>query len=225
MLSFSEGYELILALHTRIPMASKKTRRNLLNPRKAPLQRRSTETVAVILEAAARILELRGFEGFNTNAIADRAGVSIGSLYQYFPNKEALLSGLISRESAPLLAAVKNLARIQSCEVALTEYIRASMRHQMTRPKLATLIDEAEKRDTFQHQVSGTRNLLQDAMVDILRLPDAPAVNDVMLASGDLLAIIRALIDVAGERGEAASANLVQRVEAAVRGYLQSSCS
>ncbi len=59
--------------------------------RKKPVQQRSVRMVETILEAATRILEKDGFEGLTTNAIADRAGISIGSLYEYFPNKEAIL--------------------------------------------------------------------------------------------------------------------------------------
>ena len=60
-----------------------------LKPRKTPSQQRAAGTVAAIIEAAAQVLETEGFEGFNTNAIARLAGVSIGSLYQYFPGKDA----------------------------------------------------------------------------------------------------------------------------------------
>jgi len=56
-----------------------------LEPRKSPAQARSAATVGVILEAAARILEERGFEAYTTNEIARRAGVGVGSLYKYFP--------------------------------------------------------------------------------------------------------------------------------------------
>lgn len=59
--------------------------------RKKPVQQRSVRMVNTILEAAARILEKGGFDGLTTNAIAERAGISIGSLYEYFPNKEAIL--------------------------------------------------------------------------------------------------------------------------------------
>ncbi|MDP3489668.1 MAG: TetR/AcrR family transcriptional regulator [Phenylobacterium sp.] len=53
----------------------------------------------IILEAAAQLLERDGQEGFNTNAVAERAGVSIGALYRYFPNKRALMHALAERES------------------------------------------------------------------------------------------------------------------------------
>lgn len=67
----------------------------LPDPRKRPRQARSVATFEAILEAAARILESLGFAGFNTNAVAELAGVSIGSLYQYFPSKDALIVELI----------------------------------------------------------------------------------------------------------------------------------
>jgi len=60
-------------------------------PRKKPRQARSRYMVEVILEAAARVLEEEGAHQFTTNRVAERAGVSIGSLYQYYPGKAALL--------------------------------------------------------------------------------------------------------------------------------------
>ncbi len=74
-------------------------RRKSLSPRKKPLQRRSQEMVDVILEAATRVFIEEGYEGASTNKIARRAGVSVGSLYQYFPNKEAVTAALFDRLS------------------------------------------------------------------------------------------------------------------------------
>lgn len=65
--------------------------------RKKPLQQRSQRTVGFILEAAAYILAEDGLEGFTTNRIAERAGVNIASLYQYFPDKMAILEALQQR--------------------------------------------------------------------------------------------------------------------------------
>lgn len=71
--------------------------RKRLRPRKMPKQTRSAQTVEAILDAAAGVFGERGYGGGTTNHIAERAGVSIGSLYQYFPNKDAILAGLMER--------------------------------------------------------------------------------------------------------------------------------
>lgn len=67
--------------------------------RKSPTQNRSRDSVGCILEAAAQILETDGETGFTTNAVAERAGVSIGTLYRYFPDKGAILLTLAERET------------------------------------------------------------------------------------------------------------------------------
>lgn len=69
------------------------------NTRKIPRQRRAQVSVDVVLEAAAQVLEVSGEAGFNTNAVAERAGVSIGTLYRYFPDKQAILLALAMRET------------------------------------------------------------------------------------------------------------------------------
>jgi hypothetical protein len=87
--------------------------------RRAPRQDRALDTVDTIFEAAARILQSEGKDAFNTNHIAERAGISIGTLYQYFPNKNAILValGASPKESAtpffkrslpPMLAASRS---------------------------------------------------------------------------------------------------------------------
>ena len=68
-----------------------------VRPRKRPSQLRSRETVSAIVEATAHILSEVGYDGLTTNAVATRAGVSIGSLYQYFPSKDALVADLVDR--------------------------------------------------------------------------------------------------------------------------------
>ncbi len=69
-------------------------RRPSTTARKKPLQARSRATVEAILEAAAQVFRRHGYAAGTTDRIAERAGVSIGSLYQYFPNKDALLVSL-----------------------------------------------------------------------------------------------------------------------------------
>ena len=76
------------------------------NQRRKPRQARSRATWEAIVEAAAQILERRGPTAFNTNEVAERAGVSIGTLYQYFEDKHAILAAAARRElgEAPPLA-------------------------------------------------------------------------------------------------------------------------
>ncbi len=70
-----------------------------LKPRRTPQQERSAQMKETILEAATRVLRKAGAAGFTTNKVAEKAGISIGSLYQYYPNKEALLFHLHEREA------------------------------------------------------------------------------------------------------------------------------
>jgi AcrR family transcriptional regulator len=74
--------------------------------RKVPKQARSSATVAAVLEAAAEAFREGGLDGANVNRIAARAGVSVGSLYQYFPSKEAILVALLQRHTEGALERV-----------------------------------------------------------------------------------------------------------------------
>jgi AcrR family transcriptional regulator len=74
--------------------------------RRIPRQTRAADTVATILEAAAQILEAGSLAAFTTNAVAERAGVSIGTLYQYFANKNLVLLALAQQEMKRGLADV-----------------------------------------------------------------------------------------------------------------------
>ncbi len=101
-------------------------------PRKRPRQRRSIETVERILEAAARLFDEVGYAATTTNRIADVAGISIGSLYQYFPNKDALLVALADRhvaDAATRLGAVAAALRIEDppLEVVVGTFVRAAV--------------------------------------------------------------------------------------------------
>jgi len=74
--------------------------------RRTPRQDRARETIDAIFEASAQILQSEGGHAFNTNRVAERAGISIGTLYQYFPNKRAILVALARRESERVRKAV-----------------------------------------------------------------------------------------------------------------------
>jgi AcrR family transcriptional regulator len=82
-----------------------------LSPRKRPKQRRSRVTIDTIFEATIQVLLANGLDGVTTIQIADRAGVSIGSLYQYFPNKRALLAAVVKRHVGEVADAI-----IKACD-------------------------------------------------------------------------------------------------------------
>lgn len=84
----------------------------LLSPRKLPRQARAQATVDAILDATAQLLVERGYAQASTNAVAQRAGVSVGSLYQYFPNKIALIAALHDRHVQQMMGVIEQqLAR------------------------------------------------------------------------------------------------------------------
>jgi AcrR family transcriptional regulator len=195
-----------------------------LRPRKKPRQPRSAETVAWILEAAAQVLEAAGLDGFNTNAVARRAGVSIGSLYQYFPNKEALTIALIRRETERFQADAVQAIEEASGAAAMSRFIAAAVRHQLRRPVLARLLDIEESRPEFRSELSGLQ-AYEQLLVAILQRDDMPAQAYPEVAAGDIVAMMRGIIDAAGERGERDLADLGRRVRAAVFGYLAGTAS
>jgi AcrR family transcriptional regulator len=82
-----------------------------------PRQGRSRAVVDAILEAAAQLLEQEGEAGLNTNVVSERAGVSIGSLYRYFADKEAILLALARRETASVQMAMR-LALTENAGIA-----------------------------------------------------------------------------------------------------------
>lgn len=108
-------------------------------PRKRPRQARAQATVEAILEAAAHILRDQGYEKASTNRIAERAGVSIGSLYQYFPNKRAIVCELIDQHVQGMLELlIEKLADLAQAplEQACLETVRAMVSAKQLDPQL-----------------------------------------------------------------------------------------
>jgi AcrR family transcriptional regulator len=139
----------MLTKKTRVSRRGRPHKQSPPQPRKEPLQQRSRETVLVILEAAARILEQHGLAGYNTNAIADRAGVSIGSIYQYFPNKDALTIALIAQFEQRLIESVKRAmasTKGKSLRHSLQLVVRELLRIHHSRTSLHRLLELEEDR-------------------------------------------------------------------------------
>ncbi|MGF1471250.1 MAG: TetR/AcrR family transcriptional regulator [Rubrobacteraceae bacterium] len=108
-------------------------------PRKLPQQARSREMVEIILAATARVLVREGYDGMTTNRVAEVAGVSVGSIYQYFPNKESLLATLMRRHLDEMLAVFEEkFSELAEMEVedAVRALIRAAVQAHAVEPRL-----------------------------------------------------------------------------------------
>ena len=92
-------------------------------PRKTPIQARSTVTVEAISEATIQVLLGHGAERFTTTRVAERAGVSVGTLYQYYPNKQALLFAVLEHHMKNMVATVEAACE-SACHKPLAEMIR-----------------------------------------------------------------------------------------------------
>jgi AcrR family transcriptional regulator len=120
-------------------------RRPQKNPRKVASQNRSRATVDALVEATARILIREGYDRASTNRIAATAGVSIGSLYQYFPSKEALVAAVIERHAQELSKVGRDaFLRVASrpIEVAVRELVAVGIDAHRVDPKLHRVLDE-----------------------------------------------------------------------------------
>lgn len=120
-------------------------RRPQTSPRKTASQKRSRLTVDALVEATARVLIKEGYDRASTNKIAAVAGVSIGSLYQYFPSKEALVAAVIERHTRELSQVVlKALLKVAArpIEIAARELVAAAIDAHRVDPKLHRVLAE-----------------------------------------------------------------------------------
>lgn len=97
-----------------------------------------------ILEASARILKERGYEGMSTNAVAECAGVSVGSLYQYFPNKVALLAAMHAHHADQMEKSIKGVLTTAAGDMrsSITNLVRAVMAAHEVDPELHRLLEK-----------------------------------------------------------------------------------
>jgi AcrR family transcriptional regulator len=149
-------------------------------PRKSPRQDRSLATVDALLQATARILVREGYDRASTNRIAEAAGVSVGSLYQYFPSKEALVAALIDHHMSSMtsLLELKALELAEApIEVAIRDVIRVMIEAHRIDPRLHQVLVEQVPRlgrlQRIEQLESHTRALVRaylEARKDKLRV-------------------------------------------------------
>jgi AcrR family transcriptional regulator len=124
-----------------------------LTPRKSPRQGRAIATVDAIFEATIQVLLREGSARLNTTRVARRAGVSVGTLYQYFPNKQALLFAVLERHLAMLAGAIEKACDERSCatkeaiaETVVKAYLKAKMAQAEISPALYRIAMELDAR-------------------------------------------------------------------------------
>jgi AcrR family transcriptional regulator len=154
----------------------KKKRSQSLNPRKKPQQRRSRVTIDSLFEATIQVLLANGLDKVTTIQIADRAGVSVGSLYQYFPNKNALLAAIVKRHVGGVADAT-----IAACQSAHGKTIG-----EMCATMMNAFVDAKTRRPEVSRALylpSAAVNA--DAIVKEVSIRCAQAVHDMLVTASD----------------------------------------
>lgn len=166
-------------------------------PRKIASQERSRATVDALVEATARILVTEGFDKASTNRIAEVAGVSVGSLYQYFPSKEALVAAVIERHQQEIMQTVRgDLAEVlaQPVEKAVRKLVAVAVKAHRVDPKLHRVLAEQiprvgklEKLETFNRENHTLFKTYLESHRDELRVDDLELATFICVTSIEAL--------------------------------------
>jgi AcrR family transcriptional regulator len=200
--------------------------RPLTKPRKFASQERAKATVEAILAATARILVKEGYDHASTNKIAAAAGVSIGSLYQYFPSKEALVAALIEEHVVEMRKVIlQNLPRLFALplEEAIGGAVQLMIDAHRVNPKLHKVLVEQTPRTGRLERILDMEREMVDRAREFLELRrDEIAVTDVDLAAFVCVGIVEALTHTAVvSRPELLDDAYVREVTSAVVRYLR----
>jgi len=219
-------------LATRIrATARRRARDDHLAPRRRPRQARARATTDAILTAAARVLAARGYAATTTNHVAAEAGVSIGSLYEYYPSKDALVVAILEAHIAEATTVLDEAAATvrarpdASLDWMIGTFVAAMVRLHASDPGLhRVLFEEAP----LPARVRRTLATVEQAMVahttDLLRRHPAVRVADPALAAALVVRTVEALTHhhVLLERARAGDdARWAREVTALVTRYLE----
>jgi len=189
-------------------------------PRRKAKQARAHETVDAILEAAARVLVQDGYSAATTNRIARAAGVSVGTIYEYFARKEEIFEALIERELSTIVGAVRDVgfpseAAVDEKLVAVTASAMAAMRYG---PELFRALDQVPGA-SFRRRLADARR----AVIGFVRQILEDGRSEVIVPDLDLAAFV-VVSAVEGIGGNASSqdfgARLVAEIRSLLRAYL-----
>jgi len=199
-------------------------RRPLTKPRKEGSQERSRATVDALVEATARILVREGFDKASTNRIAAVAGVSVGSLYQYFPSKDAILVALMEQSltvfSQSMAEAIDG-APGASLGGDLKYMLQMGLVSHMSRPNLVRLLEDEFQRLESHINKASSHVAVRAAVIRLLKRYEADIrVDNIETAAQDVGAIAKTLMSAAGERSESDWETVIDRIVRAMLGYL-----
>lgn len=195
--------------------------------RKQPTQARSRGVVEAILEAAARIFDDRGYELTTTNEVAAVAGVSVGSLYQYFQSKDALITALHERHIEHMLElsnAAFDRAESATLQNALRALVTAALNAHAQRPRLQRLLHIEQR--PLEHSAAASRakqRLLERTRTLLYQHRATLAIEEPNVVAHVLLQQAEALVHAAvlDPIPEATPAAMEQAIAAALWSYLQ----
>lgn len=166
-----------------------------LEPRKQPRQVRAELTRERILAAAAHVLAEFGYAAGTTNRIAERARVSIGSLYQYFPNKDAILAELLTRHLAPQHDVPGPEDRTRPLADVVRDMVRAAVDHHREDPRLLRLmIEDGPRSRALIEQISELSTARVGALHGFLANHPEVVVDDVETAAAIIDAGIELIV-------------------------------
>jgi len=205
-------------------------RKPLVKPRKNASQERSRATVDALVEATARILVREGFDKASTNRIAEVAGVSVGSLYQYFPGKEALVAAVITRHNQEIMQTVRGElvdAMRLPLEPAVRKLVAVAVKAHRVNPKLHRVLAEQiprvgklENVETFNRDNFTLFQSFLEAHRDELRVEDLELASFVCVTSIEALTH-NAVLHHSKALSDEAMAGLVEAGTRLVVGYLK----
>ncbi|WP_206956797.1 TetR/AcrR family transcriptional regulator [Trinickia acidisoli] len=205
-------------------------RKPLTKPRKHASQERSRATVDVLIEATARILVKDGFDKASTNRIAEKAGVSVGSLYQYFPSKEALVAAVMERHRRELMQVVRDTAAeimALPLEQAMPKLVAAAIEAHRVDPKLHGVLAEQiprtgrfENAGVFNREAYALFFTYLEAHCDECRAVDLSLAAFVCMTSIEALTHT-AVLHYSDDLSEQAFEALVEEVTRLIVGYLR----
>lgn len=191
-----------------------------LTPRKHPRQARSRHTVDTILTAAEEILLHSGLAGFNTNAVAERAGVSIGSLYQFFPGKEAILATLVRNMRRDMLAdlvAAQQTTDAAGLAEAMGAMIDASLKHHLRAPELTERLEQAEAQLPMDAETQALKANMFQLVCALLEQYD---IDQAQTIAQDVIAMCHGMVDAAIASGERDFDAISSRLRCAAISYV-----